>query len=164
MRNILPTPFTIRVPTRVTNPLTLSDREEEIARVVPGSSGASRATHSCSPLFREPRFSCKRSSSHVTSAFCDTCQDAGSKEVGSGADYQSSFFLLDQLFMRYRGPHCRRHNTAVCLLVRTWKGTYCRCAVSRGGSCLCINFNFSTLFFLSIFFFSAEEHQQGEPA
>lgn len=49
------TPFTILVPTLVTNPLTLSDLNEDSASVDPGSLGASRATHSSKPFFKEAK-------------------------------------------------------------------------------------------------------------
>lgn len=40
------TPLTTFVPTRVTNPFTFSDRNEDSTKVEPGSWGASRAAHS----------------------------------------------------------------------------------------------------------------------
>lgn len=61
------TPLIIRVPILVTKPLTLSDRNDDRASVEPGSFGASKATHSCSPFFRDARFSCSRFRSHSSS-------------------------------------------------------------------------------------------------
>ena len=61
------TPLTIRVPILVTNPLTLSDRNDDRASVEPGSMGASKATHSCRPLFRDAKLSCSRFRSHSSS-------------------------------------------------------------------------------------------------
>ena len=46
LSGILLTPLTMRVPILVTNPLTLSDLRDDRASVEPGSSGASKATHS----------------------------------------------------------------------------------------------------------------------
>lgn len=66
-RGVAHTPLTIRVPILVTKPLTFSDRSDDRARVEPGSFGASKATHSCSPLFRDVRFSCSRFRSHWSS-------------------------------------------------------------------------------------------------
>ena len=61
------TPLMIRVPILVTKPLTLSDRKDERASVEPGSLGASKATHSCSPLLSDARPSCSRFRSHSSS-------------------------------------------------------------------------------------------------
>ena len=65
------TPFTTRVPILVTKPLTLSDRKEDRARVEPGSCGASKATHSCSPLLSDARLSCSKFRSHSSSQAYD---------------------------------------------------------------------------------------------
>ena len=62
------TPLTMRVPTLVTKPFTFSDLSDDRASVEPGSSGASKARHSCRPLFKDARFSCKRLRSHSNSA------------------------------------------------------------------------------------------------
>lgn len=64
------TPFTILVPTLVTKPLTLSDLTEDRASVDPGSLGASRETHSSSPLFSEARLPCISLRSHSSSHLC----------------------------------------------------------------------------------------------
>ena len=61
------TPLVIRFPILVTNPLTLSDRNDDRASVDPGSFGANKATHSCSPLFKDAKFSCSRFRSHSSS-------------------------------------------------------------------------------------------------
>ena len=61
------TPLTMRVPILVTKPLILSDLSDDRASVEPGSVGASRARHSCSPLLRDARFSCSRFRSHSSS-------------------------------------------------------------------------------------------------
>ena len=61
------TPLTMRVPTRVMWPFTLSDRAEETARVEPGSIGARSAEHSSRPDFRDSKVSCKDSRSHASS-------------------------------------------------------------------------------------------------
>ena len=58
----------MRVPTLVTKPFTFSDLSDDRARVEPGSSGANKARHSCRPLFKDARFSCKRLRSHSSSA------------------------------------------------------------------------------------------------
>ena len=69
------TPFTIRIPTLVTKPLTLSDLTDEITSVEPGSFGASRAIHSSRPLFRDARVSCSELRSHSSSRACETDQE-----------------------------------------------------------------------------------------
>ena len=61
------TPLTIRVPILVTNPLTLSDRNDDRASVEPGSLGASKSRHSCRPLLRDAKLSCSRFKSHSSS-------------------------------------------------------------------------------------------------
>ena len=66
-RGIEPTPFTIRVPTLVTKPLTLSDLIEEMTSVEPGSFGARRAMHSSRPLFRDAKVSWRELRSHFSS-------------------------------------------------------------------------------------------------
>ncbi len=103
------TPLMIRVPILVTNPLTLSDRREDRARVEPGSVGASKATHSCSPLFRDARLSCSKLSSHSSSqayyiSIFDT--NRGALQV---MRYQGAFFLFDQLLRGNWWPDSSRH-------------------------------------------------------
>lgn len=73
------TPLTILVPTLVTNPFTLSERNDERTSVEPGSFGASKATHSSSPSFKETNESCRDSSSHWSSLAWDEVSRA---EVG----------------------------------------------------------------------------------
>ena len=58
------TPLTIFVPTLVTNPLTLSDLEDETTSVDPGSLGASKAIHSSNPFLSEAKDSCNELSRH----------------------------------------------------------------------------------------------------
>ena len=57
----------MRVPILVTKPLILSDLNDDRASVEPGSVGASKATHSCSPLFNDAKFSCSKFRSHSSS-------------------------------------------------------------------------------------------------
>ena len=63
----LPTPLTIRVPTLVMKPLTLSDLGDDTTKVEPGSLGASKAMHSSRPLLKETKVSCKLMRSHSSS-------------------------------------------------------------------------------------------------
>ena len=66
-------PFTMRAPTRVTNPLTDSERREESARVVGvGSGGDRRARHSRRPDFRDVSADWRWDSSHCNSAANDS--------------------------------------------------------------------------------------------
>lgn len=66
------TPLMIRVPILVTKPLIFSDLSDDRASVEPGSVGASKATHSCSPLFRDSKLSCSRFRSHFSSQAYNT--------------------------------------------------------------------------------------------
>lgn len=60
-------PFTMRAPRRVINPLRFSLRKEERTSVEPGSVGASSAAHSSRPALREVRLSWSAESSHSSS-------------------------------------------------------------------------------------------------
>ena len=68
------TPFTIRVPTLVTKPLTHSDLNDERTSVEPGSFGASKATHSSRPLFNDARVSWNELRSHSSSRAYETSE------------------------------------------------------------------------------------------
>lgn len=61
------TPFTIRVPTRVTKPFKLSDLTVDTTNVEPCSDGASRAAHSSRPAFRDFKVVRSEDSSHSSS-------------------------------------------------------------------------------------------------
>jgi hypothetical protein len=66
------TPFTMRVPTRVTSPFRLSERTEVSTSVDPLSLGASSAAHSSSPAFSDCSVSLSCTSSQSSSRCCDT--------------------------------------------------------------------------------------------
>lgn len=61
------TPFTIRVPTRVTKPFRLSDLTVDTTKVDPCSVGASKAAHSSRPALRDLRVVRSDDSSHSSS-------------------------------------------------------------------------------------------------
>lgn len=63
----LRTPFTIRVPTRVTKPFRLSDLTVDTTKVEPCSVGAIRAAHSSRPSFKDFRVMRSDDSSHSSS-------------------------------------------------------------------------------------------------
>ena len=60
-------PLTMRVPTRVMKPFTLSDFREETTSVEPGRTGARSARLSCRPDFRERSVSWREARSHWSS-------------------------------------------------------------------------------------------------
>jgi hypothetical protein len=105
-----PTPLTIFVPMRVTNPLTLSDLSEDRTNVEPGSLGASKATHSSRPLFNEVNDSWSELSNHSSSRAYDiSATRSKSDRVRFGVfKYQGSFLLLLKFIDRQRRvrPSC----------------------------------------------------------
>ena len=110
------TPLTMRVPTRVTKPLTVSDRWVDKASVVPGSCGVSRARHSSRPLFKEGKASCSAWRSHSSSA---ALRHQPAKDgVGRRSErYQGIFLFLDQLPMRNGRPYLSGHDRPICSMV-----------------------------------------------
>ena len=82
-RSTILTPFTIRLPTRVTNPLTLSDRAEDTTSVDPGSWGANSAMHSSRPLFSDASVCCSEASNHSSSRACHVSDRCCGHEKGS---------------------------------------------------------------------------------
>lgn len=89
------TPLTMRVPTRVTRPLRLSERTDDSTSVEPFSDGASRAAHSSSPALSACSVSVSCSSNHPSSRCCD---DAWARASWSAA----------------MGGHGGRHEDCVC--------------------------------------------------
>ena len=103
------TPLMIRVPILVTKPLTLSERSEDRARVEPGSVGASKATHSCSPLFRDARLSCSKFSSHSSSQAYNISTLDTNRGALLAMGYQGALLLFDQLLGGNWWPDSSRH-------------------------------------------------------
>ena len=78
------TPLTMRVPTRVTRPLRLSERTEVKTSVDPFSDGASSAAHSSRPAFSDCSVSLSWTSSHSSSRCCDFACSAASWAASMG--------------------------------------------------------------------------------
>lgn len=104
------TPLVMRVPILVTKPLILSDLNEDRARVEPGSVGASNATHSCSPLFKDAKLSCSRFKSHSSSHAYKASTCYTFRSPLPVVRYQRVLFLYDQLLGGYWWPDCSRHD------------------------------------------------------
>ena len=111
------TPLTIRVPILVTKPLTLSDRNDDRARVEPGSVGASKATHSCKPLFRDARDSCSKPRSHSSSHAYSPSMFDMFKDILLVRRYQGVLFFNEQLFWGNGWPDGSRHGWKLFLLL-----------------------------------------------
>lgn len=104
------TPLVMRVPTLVTKPLILSDLNEDRASVDPGSVGASNATHSCSPLFRDAKLSCSRFRSHSSSQAYKASICYTFRNTLPIVRYQRVFFLYEQLLGGNWWPDRSRHD------------------------------------------------------